>query len=519
MALPDVTGLSPAERQVVYLAARIAADKQALAAGPAALAAYLDPAAYSRRAHLDIIGETYLRVRTGELRRVTISLPPQTGKSFTAAVWGTFWWLCQHPRHRVVIASYADALALTHGKAVRELVKVFGSRFKLVLRPGDAAMQDWSLTTGGGVRAVGVETALTGHAANLLIVDDPHKDRQEADSGPIRKKVAEWFSSTARSRLSPRAPIIMIGTRWHEDDLIGRYVKKQPGVWHQIRMPALATDADDPLGRQPGEPLPHPRIPPEDTGAALEHWLSAREDSDARDWGSLYMADPKPREGALITDKIMEAARHLDWRQHTEAVKSVVAIDPAGGGRDTTGVIGGHRGADDRVIVTDDRTARMSADEWPAAACELARELDAEEFVVEVNYGGDMATRLLRTAWKTLHEKRPGEFGELCPRIVEVRAKKSKRLRAEPVAQAIKVGKVITGAYLPEFEDEWVGWREGDQSPGRVDASVYLVYRLLRTPARGTQAASPAGVPKSAVALPPRGVRVPTRPATERGRR
>lgn len=529
MGVPDPSTMSPDQRRAYYLAARMRADALAVAAGPAALAAHLDPDGYQRRAHLDVIGETYLQVDAGEVNRVTVSLPPQTGKSYTAAVWGVFWWLVRHPRHRVVIASYADALALEHGGAVRDLVAKYGARFGLVLKRGSAGVQDWKITKGGGVRAVGVHTSLTGHRADFVVVDDVHKDRAEADSRPLRDKVGSWFSSTARSRLSPGAPVVMVATRWHEDDLIGRVVRKHPKRWRQVIMPAICTElTGDPIGRGPGEPLPHPRIPADDHAAALAHWASAKEDSDVRDWGSLYQCRPMPPEGALLPAEVLERRRFPEWANSVTVVKTAVAVDPSGGGRDVAGVIGGHLGDDGRLYLIEDRSGPMSSDDWSRAACELAADIDADVIVVEVNYGGDMATRVIRTAWQELAREEQEDpdhqgafrFDRLPPRIVALRAKKGKRLRADPIAQQWKVDKIRTGVYMPELEEEWATWQDtSSDSPGRLDASVYLAYHLLRTPNRGTVSTTPTRVSRSRVGVNPRGTAVETRPAVGRARR
>src|SRR5690606_25782729 len=129
-----------------------------------------------------------------------------------------------------------------------------------------------SLTTGGGVKAAGVNSALTGFPGNLAIVDDPHKNRKETESKVMRDNVWSWWSSTVITRLSPGAPIVLIQTRWHEDDLAGRLLRKEGriedgGRWHVMNLPAIASHMDDPLGREPGDPLTHPLIDDDDTEA------------------------------------------------------------------------------------------------------------------------------------------------------------------------------------------------------------------------------------------------------------
>lgn len=504
------------EQEARYLLMRRRLDLAAVELGPAALGEYLDPAGYQRRAHLDQVSQAYLDIVGGTADRVTISLPPQTGKSRTAAGWGVFWWLVKHPQHRVVIASYGDSLAMEHGIFVRELVRQYGRRYGLLLDPRRQAAHNWRLVSGGGVRSVGMRTALTGHPVEgLLVIDDMHKDRQEADSRKIRDRVGDWYSSTAYSRMAPGTAIVMIGTRWHDDDLIARVTQKEPDRWHQIVMPAICVDPEtDPLHRAAGAPLPHPRIAPDDQPGLMRHWDDMRIGMSPRDWGALAQCNPAPPEGALLSWALLRARRNFTWDPDGHSVKAMVAVDPSGGGRDIAGIIGGHLGDDNRLHLTHDRSGRMQASEWGRTACELAAEIDADQIVVEVNYGGDQATTVIRTAWEALKREELDAIAQEdptdpvercytirhCPRIKPVRARRNKRLRADPIAQAWIEDRIETCAYLPEMEEEWATWDESSkESPGRIDASVYLGYALLPLPGR-IKGSSPAGVQQSTVA-------------------
>jgi phage terminase large subunit-like protein len=127
----------------------------------------------------------------------------------------------------------------------------------------------------------------------------------------------------------------------------------------------------------------------------------------------------------------------------------------------------------------------MPSDQWARAACELARETEADRFVVETNYGGDMATLALRTAWDALRREQPDRFSVFCPRIVVVRARRGKLLRAEPIAAQVVEDRIRLAAYLPDLESEWATWQVGMDSPGRIDASVHMAYELLPVPSSG----------------------------------
>jgi phage terminase large subunit-like protein len=199
-----------------------------------------------------------------------------------------------------------------------------------------------------------------------------------------------------------------------------------------------------------------------------------------RDWFSLYQGDPKPIEGALLTEEQVQAAT---WRDELpEFVKTGVAIDPSGGGRDEAGVIGGGVTADGSVIWTHDRSGHMGSDEWARKACLLAQEIEAVEITYEKNFGGDQAKFLLRSVWAGLLDE--GLVEGPCPRIVEVTAKRGKRVRAEPISVQVMLGKVyFHGLNVLELGTQWQTWQEDSkESPGRIDASCYLAYRWLKIP-------------------------------------
>lgn len=492
-------------------------------ASPLSLACSLDPT-YQVRQHLTIISDEFVSMAAGDVDRLLIVCPPQVGKSVTAAVWGPLWWLATNPAHRVIVASYANSLALRRGKLVRRLVESHGEKLGISLEYGSAAANDWELTSGGGMRSVGVGAGLTGHSGDLLVVDDPHKDRAEADSVRIRDSVHEWWSSVALSRLSPGAPVVLILTRWHPDDLAGRIIGEEGttddgGRWRVVHMPAVCDNpAKDALGRRMGDPLPHPKIAQADTTRAAEHWADKRKTSVLRDWFALYQGNPQPAEGALVTAELLRERR--DYRTTEEPMKTAVAVDPSGGGRDVAGIIGGYLGATDRrLYITHDRSLVGTADQWSRAACELAAEIDADRIIVENNYGADMARLVVRTAWDTLQRENPDDprYQRHAPRIEMVNAKKSKLLRAEPIAQQITEDHIRLAAYLPELEHEWQTWQPTDpSSPGRIDASVYLAYGLLPVPGAGVVISTSAGVSRSAVRA--RGMAAVRKPAGVSGR-
>lgn len=459
---------------------------------------------YRIREHLKVISDAMVRLREQheeclsgknnsyqkdiKAPRLLIEVPPQTGKTLTAVIGGSYWWLARNPQARIVIGSYGNSLAVDRGRDIKRLIDNHGHRHDISIMRGSASVQDWRLTTGGGIRSVGVGAGITGHPADLVIIDDPHKSRAEVNQLGMRDKIWNWFSADITSRLAPDAPIIVIMTPWHIDDLAGRLLSEQGrlsegGMWDVIRMPAFCDDPKtDPLRRQAGAPLPHPRIPSGDIDALMRHWNLKRSTSTVQDWASLYMCDPAPITGALLDRKILSERRCYQTGSpchpcDTKRIRSAVAVDPSGGGRDAAGIIAGYLGSDRRLYITHDATGVMDSVAWSRRVCEIAAEIDADQIIFESNFGGDLSKLAIRTAWSAL-----GMSG-MCPRIVSVRARKSKLLRAEPIAQQWIEDKIRTATYLPELESEWMTWQPDDPiSPGRIDASVYLAYALLPLP-------------------------------------
>lgn len=483
------------------------ADHEALI-DPLTLGVHLGAGAVVARAHLRVIAAAIVDMYRGRYDRLLILTPPQVGKSTLTAVYTPLWWLAQRPTDRVAVASYANSLAINRGKAVRRLVIDHGHRYGLALQAGSSAANDWELTTGGGMISVGVGAGFTGRGADLIIVDDPHKDRAEAESHAIRDAIGDWWSAVVTTRLAPAAPVCIIQTRWHVDDLAGRLLADEGtigegGRWKVIRLPAFADRAADPLGRPMGGPLPHPRVAVTDTTALLAHWEGKRRDMAVRDFFALCQADPQPVEGALLTERALRAAR--DPFPTASPLLAAVAVDPSGGGRSTAGIVGGWLGDDGRLYIAVDASGHMDVEVWPVRVCETVLAIDADRVVVETNYGGKMATLVIRSAWAELARTRPEFAARMMPRIVVVNARKNKLLRAEPVAHQLMVDRIRLVGAFPDLEKEWVTWQPTDpDSPGRIDASVHLAYALL-TPPKNTvaQGGSATDVSRQALAGQP----------------
>jgi predicted phage terminase large subunit-like protein len=225
--------------------------------------------------------------------RLILNVPPRAGKSRLISIETALWWMLQRPVS-VVCASYSADLATAHSRQARDRFAsdILPALSTVRLKSGDAAAHHWTLTNGSSYKAVGVGGSLTGHGADLLILDDLHKDAAQASSPAIRQNVWDWFTAVAFTRLSPDASVILIGTRWHQDDITGRLLALHPSPWLHINLPACAAPGDF-LARLPGEPLWPERFGP-DYFPALRRTLSKYF------WAALYEGAPIHGAGAHL---------------------------------------------------------------------------------------------------------------------------------------------------------------------------------------------------------------------------
>lgn len=449
--------------------------EMAMDRSPGALAAVLTHHKEMQARHLDIIDRIYQRIAAGERIRAMVTMPPRAGKSRRTSRWGPTWYLRRQPDHRFMLASYAAHLADDHGRWIRNTITEHAPTIGINLKYGSQAANRFDIDGHeGGMVTAGVGGPLTGRGAHVACVDDPFKGSEDAGSPTQRERVWDWWQSVLLTRLEPQGSVLLVNTRWDDDDLSGRLLKEEPEDWIVIDLPALALTEDDPLGRKPGEALWPERYNEDD-------YARIRKSVGERVWWALYQQQPRPLEGgvwkwAWITGNRVSpiAFRGVD------ITRVLVAVDTAGGGgvgHDETGLVGAGRTSDGHYYVVADRSANMGADQWGHEACRLAIELHADAFVVEDNFGGDQAAQIIRQAWADL--ARSGETqGLLMPSIIEVHAKKGKQLRAEPIAQLYAQGFVHHVGEFPRLETQMVTWVPGLDSPDRMDAAVHVLTEL-----------------------------------------
>ena len=207
------------------------------------------------------------------------------------------WALTQHPDWRIITASYGQGLANRNGRAIRNRL-IANPDLGLRVAPDNGAAGEWQIDGhGGGVYSVGIGGGVTGRACDLLIIDDPIKNRSEADSKVYRDRVWHWWTDEASARFGADTKAVLILTRWHHDDLAGRLIAE--GGWTVRNIPAQADHRPekgeaDPLGRAPGEFMVSTR------GRTRAQWELRKRTAGTRTWASLYQGRPTPDTGNLF---------------------------------------------------------------------------------------------------------------------------------------------------------------------------------------------------------------------------
>ncbi|MGN6768263.1 MAG: phage terminase large subunit [Rhizobiaceae bacterium] len=331
-------------------------------------AAYQWPG-YRDAAHHRLIARHLEMVERGEIKRLMITMPPRHGKSMLASEFFPAWYLGRNPDHYVVTATYAQELADDFGRKVKNQIE--DASFQAIF-PGVGLADDsksakrfhieghiggyeHTLSQRGAFYAVGVGGPLTGRGAHLLLIDDPVKNREDADSEIIRKKTQDWYTSTAYTRLMPGGRIVIIQTRWHEADLSGWLLEehKHEG-WVCLDLPAI-NDAGEALWPEQYD------VP------ALEKIKLA---IGPRDWSALYQQRPSPETGDYFKREWIHTVEKLPPREQMLIYGGSDYAVTADGGDFTVHVVIG-LDPDGRMYLLDLWRGQSSSDVWVNAFCDL----------------------------------------------------------------------------------------------------------------------------------------------------
>jgi len=239
------------------------------------------------------VAEKFNKLATGEIKRLIINMPPRHTKSEFASYLLPAWMVGREPKLKIIQVTHTGELAIRFGRKAKHLIDSpeYRKIFKTKLQEDSKAAGRWETAQGGEYFAAGVGGAITGRGADLLIIDDPHKE-QDAMSPTALENAYEWYTSGPRQRLQPGASIVIVMTRWSTKDLTGILIKNQKEIkgdqWEVVEFPAIMD---------------------EDTEEAVSMWPEywkmeelekVKADLPVAKWNAQYMQNPTSEEGAII---------------------------------------------------------------------------------------------------------------------------------------------------------------------------------------------------------------------------
>lgn len=426
--------------------------------------------------------EQFLKdVMAGLEPRLMLFVPPRHGKSITTSQHFPAWAFGKHPELEFIQTSYAESLQLDFSKKIQTAMNSaeYQTLFPGIIIPKRfQAASDWKIAkvlesgeerlTGGGLLAAGVGGPLSGRGAHIATVDDPLKNREEADSEVIREAIKSWYSSTFTTRLAPGGGILIIQTRWHDDDLAGWQLRQMAEAlkeeadsghwpedaerWKVVSYPAIAIE--DEKYRKKGEPL-HPER------YSLKSLLKKKRNMIPRDWSALYQQNPVSEEGEYFTKEMWRTYKRGDLPK-IDTLNVFAAGDLAISTKETADytvflVVG--LDVNDNLWVLDARRGRWDADQITDQMLDIQETWKPLRFGVERDKVAIAIGPLLNQ--KIRKQKSYG----LVVEDLQIGGR-DKRARARPWQGRMKQGQVL----WPEGAD-WV--QDAQNEHMRFDAGVH----------------------------------------------
>lgn len=497
-AFPSVE-IDPANPTTAELAARTLARRKLLH-----FIKRFKPKYMSGWVHEDICRrlERFMRdIEAGKEPRLLLMMPVRHGKSEIASRHFPPFMLGHHPEWEIIAASGAQSLATSFSRYIRDLLRNDSYKALFPVTELDAqsqSVENWSTTYGGGYIAAGIGTMITGRGAHCLIIDDPVKDAEAADSPIIRDAVWEWYISTALSRLAPGGGVLGILTWWNEDDWAGRVQQLSEIVeggdrFEIVKYPAINEDGDEYiLADDSIVQLPPGSKPPEGAKLTRKHRTALHEDrytlealqrrkatyfalGQQRWWHALYQQNPTPEDGSYFTRKMfrfytgephpLERSGFQAWDfAITEKQKNdwIVGVNGFQDIRDDLYVTDVIRfRSDDSFMIVD-----AMLDFWVQhGSCALIGIEDGQ-------------------IWKSLKSvfERRCQERQLYPAFEVLQPFTDKFVRAQPLRGRMQLGKVLFNNRASWWEDvrkELVGFGAGTKHDDTVDALSWLVRLTL----------------------------------------
>jgi predicted phage terminase large subunit-like protein len=417
--------------------------------------------------HLRILVQVLERVERGELDRVIVAMPPRHGKSMTTSQLFPSWYLGRNPTKSIVASSYGQELASDFGRRVRNFVSdpLHRKFFRDCIISDDSdSVHRFHTTAGGAYYATGAGGPVTGRGADLLLIDDPIKGREDANSAAVRRSLQSWYQDVAYTRLQPGGAIVLIQTRWHEDDLAGWLLREHASEgWKVISLPALAEQNEG--WRSAGDALWSEKFP-------IETLARIREAIGSSAWASLYQQRPAPEQGAIF--------RKEWWRQYAgpiECHRTIFSLDTAykAGANNDFSVIATVSEAKDGYYVRHVSRGRWEFPELKRQAIALAEIWKPHGVLIEDAASGQSLIQALKAETRLP--------------ILPVKPMGDKVSRAHAVSPLVESGRVFLPAeapWLADLVDEMTSFPAAPHDD-QVDA-ITQALNYLRGEGRGEYA-------------------------------
>lgn len=418
--------------------------------------------------HLALLDSLLQQVSEGNLRRLIVTMPPRHGKSERVSKKFPAWYLGNHPQDEIIIASYSLDLARDFSRIARDTFMRHKDTFGVDVDSKYQSAESWGVQGHRGrLTAAGVGTGITGRGASVAVVDDALRNFQDAQSDVIRETLWNWYKSTLYTRLTPSGAIVVVSTRWHEDDLIGRLLAEEKmqledGThvgerWTVINLPAIAEEDNDRIGRFVGQAL-WPEY-----GFGKEQLEKIKSDVGSFMFAALYQQRPAPAEGNMLK---------RDWWQYYEGLPPIasmlISVDAAFKDSDTSDFVvvqvWGKTGPN--MYLIDQVRGRMNF----LATCQAIR---------------NMATKYPNAYVKLIEDKANGSaiiqtLSKEMGGVIGVNPEGGKVTRVNAVSAAIESGNVYLPrtSWVQDFVEECASFPSG-KFDDQVDAMSQALHRFI----------------------------------------
>lgn len=400
---------------------------------------------------------------------LVIEAPPRHGKSELVSKRLPAWYLTRWPKRNVLLSSYSAEFSRVWGRRARSIVQAISKKTGIEVSSTQSAASDWEIAGyGGSMTTSGIGGSLTGRGASLLIIDDPVKNAEEAESATVRDSHWDWWQTTASTRIEPGGIAVIMATRWHRDDLIGRILKEQPDQVYRLRLPALADD-HDPLGRQPGEALWPERWPQ----AALKRKQVAM----ARAWWeALYQQNPIASGETEFPSAWFDDRWFEEWPKNY--VLRTMSLDPSKGKdakrSDYQALVKLCIGNDDVLYVQADMK-KQPIPQMIADAVDQYNQFRPQAFGLEANAWQDLLAPDFQEEFK--------RQGILAPEVWQINNQVNKLVRIRRISGYLSQGRIRFKQNCPGTKiliEQMIDFPSGDHDdgPDSLEMAIRLAEQL-----------------------------------------